>query len=72
MHTVNGRPAYYYRNAQIVIAGTIISTKQMVKSLSTIRRQQKLSEDWRAEKGFGVMVSLDYIIVNVESEKGTE
>ena len=64
MHTINGRPAYYNDGEQIVYLLKYHRVKfedMFVDSLAVIRRQQTLSNQWRAERGYEVEQDYDYV-----------
>jgi len=51
MHTLDGRPAHYYPGEQICYA---IQPRPipLCSSLKQIKKEQKLSAEWRVKKGF--------------------
>lgn len=53
IHTLDGRPAYF--DEQLWYAPNGISLERLlVKDLKTVRKQQKMSEEWRAEQNMPV------------------
>lgn len=71
MHTINGKPAMYVPRQQICFFNRynrVKSSEVFVKSLSTIRRQQKASQEWRIKNGFGdTPGSYGYVRIEAES-----
>ena len=65
MHTLDGRPATYDKNTQIVFSMDV----RLVDSLEEIREQQALSKAWRARKGFRNHLKQGYVRVGPPAQE---
>ena len=53
IHTIDGHPAIYRKNEQIVfLGGRALKVSEMADSLEQIREEQRLSTKWRTSKKF--------------------
>jgi hypothetical protein len=53
VHTIDGRPAFYYKNEQIVyLAGRNLKKEHLVKSRKQIIKEQRSSIAWRKKRGY--------------------
>jgi|GEM_PF-1996676 len=64
MHLIDGRPGIFYCD-QIVFMDRKIKTSEMCKSLSTIKRQQKKSREFRKAQGWNANYAYSHIIIEV-------
>ena len=66
LHTIKGRLAYYLKGQQICYGDKIIIPQHLVKSLNQIKKEQKLSNQWRIKNGFSPhSEDYDYIIIRL-------
>ena len=56
IHTINGQPAFFQKNKQIVYLGSNkpLEVSIMVDSLLQIKKEQIASEEWRISQQFGM------------------
>jgi hypothetical protein len=51
MHTLNGKPAFYWPGEQICFANRYGKLPPLARSPRQIKRERKLSEEWRRAHG---------------------
>ena len=64
MHILNGRPAHYVNNRQIVFSCGVV--ENLCDTLKQLKKQQLLSEAWRLSKGWIETKDYGYLRVVVD------